>query len=451
MTVIATARSAGVDDLGPAELLARVTDAEQAERIAARDKLELAVQWCVLHPATSDTGVAVWGDAGLPGLTDCDERLGGEGCPSVAAFAPEPFAAALGVSTLTGMQLLADALDLAHRLPQIWSRVRRLEVPAWRARRVAQATHALSRAGAAYVDAQLAGRLASCGSGAIDRVVAQAAATYDPETHADREATGRDAWDVRLHHRTDGGWAGTSELQATGDTLDLTKLYDLVCDRAAHLARLGDTDDLGARKAKALGTIADAQSILDLGPADASGTMPRPSLAKTRLYLHLKGADLLDDLAGTTTVGEAERLGPATVARIKEWLSGSRATIVPVLDLGRDDGVDRHVPPAWMREVVILRDRHCVFPWCSRDARACDLDHITPYVPVDEGGPPGQTRPSALAPLCRRHRRAKTAGRWRYRRERDGTCTWRGPHGSTYVVTAVGTIATAQPRTPAGP
>ena len=30
----------------------------------------------------------------------------------VAAFTPEPFAAALGVSTLTGLQLLADALDL---------------------------------------------------------------------------------------------------------------------------------------------------------------------------------------------------------------------------------------------------------------------------------------------------------------------------------------------------
>jgi hypothetical protein len=74
-----------------------------------------------------------------------------------------------------------------------------------------------------------------------------------------------------------------------------------------------------------------------------------------------------------------------------------------------------------MREVVVLRDGHCVAPWCHRDARSCDLDHIEPYVQPDEGGPPGQTRPSALAPLCRRHHRAQTSGRWRYRRERDGT------------------------------
>ena len=79
MTVIATRTAAGVGDLGPAELLAHATDAERAERAAALDKLELALQWCVLHPATSDTDSAVWGDAGLPGLSDCDERLGGDG------------------------------------------------------------------------------------------------------------------------------------------------------------------------------------------------------------------------------------------------------------------------------------------------------------------------------------------------------------------------------------
>jgi hypothetical protein len=31
------------------------------------ERLHLTHQWCVLHPATADTGVAVWGDAGLPG------------------------------------------------------------------------------------------------------------------------------------------------------------------------------------------------------------------------------------------------------------------------------------------------------------------------------------------------------------------------------------------------
>jgi hypothetical protein len=441
MAIIAALPPIGVEDLDAAAVLACAGAAEAAERRAGLAKLELALQWCVLHPATTESGAAVWGDAGLPGLSDCEESLGGDGCPAVAAYAPEPFATALGVSTFTGMQVLADGLDLAHRLPLTWRRVRALEVAPWRARRLAQATHHLSRSAARYVDAQLAARIDSCGAALIDRTVASAAATYDPQAQAEAEQAGKQSWDVRLLHRTDGAWAGTSHLGATGDTVDLTKFYDLVCDHAAHFARLGDTDDLGVRKAKALGVIADHQSQLDLygSVPDQEATVRRPSLAKTRLYLHLRLTDLLDLPDGPVAAGEVERLGAATTAKIKEWLGATRATIVPVLDLGRDGAVDEHDPPEWMRETVILRDRHCVFPWCGVDARRCDLDHIEPYVALDEGGPPGRTSPSKLAALCRRHHRAKTARRWRYYRNRDGTYTWHGPYGLTYLVTPLGT------------
>jgi hypothetical protein len=102
-----------------------------------------------------------------------------------------------------------------------------------------------------------------------------------------------------------------------------------------------------------------------------------------------------------------------------------------VLDLGRTDAVDAHDPPGWMRELVILRDRHCVFPFCDRDARGCDLDHLEPYVPMDEGGPPAQTSPANLAPLCRRHHRLKTFTRWRYRRLPSGDYEWTDPLGHT--------------------
>ena len=277
----------------------------------------------------------------------------------------------------------------------------------------------------------------------LEQAVAQAAAMFDPEAHAAAERRGLDTWDVTLTHPTDGTWAGTSHLEAIGDTLDLTRFYDLVCDHAAHLAALGDPGDIGARKAKALGVIADAQGLLDLARGGASEPVRRPSLAKTRLYLHLTGADLRDDPPRASAVGRAERLGPATIARIAEWLGRSRVTVVPVLDLRRDDAVDEHDPPPWMRDVVVLRDEHCVFPWCARDARACDLDHLEPYVPMDEGGPPGQTHPQNLAALCRRHHRAKTTGRWRYRRERDGTYSWHGPNGQTFNVTPHATRPTA--------
>ena len=105
-----------------------------------------------------------------------------------------------------------------------------------------------------------------------------------------------------------------------------------------------------------------------------------------------------------------------------------------MLDRGRTDAVDHHDPPAWMRELVILRDRTCVHPYCNKDARDCDLDHIEAFVEMDDGGPPGQTRPDNLAPLCRRHHRAKTHYGWTYVRNRDGTYTWTSPYGHRYTV-----------------
>jgi hypothetical protein len=83
-----------------------------------------------------------------------------------------------------------------------------------------------------------------------------------------------------------------------------------------------------------------------------------------------------------------------------------------------------------MRELVTLRDPHCVFPWCHTDSRSCD---------IDDGGPPGQTNPANLAPLRRRHHRAKTKRRWTYDRSPDGTYTWTSPHDRRYTVTPIGT------------
>ena len=98
--------------------------------------------------------------------------------------------------------------------------------------------------------------------------------------------------------------------------------------------------------------------------------------------------------------------------------------------------VDAHDPPEAMRQAVVLRDATCVFPACGRDSRRADLDHIQPYLPPAFGGPPGQTHPDNLAPLCRTHHRAKTFTRWRYRRLPDGTYEWTSPTGQTYATQA---------------
>ncbi|WP_460821430.1 hypothetical protein, partial [Nocardioides ungokensis] len=250
-----------VADLDAPGLLEVLEQRKLDARAAERGKLRIAAQWCVVHPATADTGIATWGGASL---LDEDESLGGDGTPAVSAFAPEPLAAVLGVATQTGMKLIADALDLQHRLPRIWALVERLEVEPYKARHVAQATHRLSRDAAAYVDEQLAPRLASCSWKAIETAVAHAIARHHPELLEEREKQGRQSWHVTLRHPAPSEYAGTSWLDITGDTLDLTAFHDLVCDHATALKALGDTDELEIRKAKALGVIASHQAQLDL-------------------------------------------------------------------------------------------------------------------------------------------------------------------------------------------
>ena len=294
----------------------------------------------------------------------------------------------------------------------------------WKARKIAQATHHLSRAGAASVDAQLADRIGSCGWRAIETAVAQAIATYDPQLLETREKQGKDAWGVRLFHRgvgTDGGddWAGTSHLEVTGDTLDLTTFHDLVCEQAAQLKALGDTDTLDVRKAKAVGVIANRQAALDLGTlldrsSGVEGATIEPvetvggrSLAKTKLYLHLSLADLLGPDRPSAGPGSGPWRGsgrlPSPGSRTGPAGPGSPSNPSSTWDVPTPSTPTTHPPGCgnWSSSATSTVS--------SRGApgtpEPADLDHITPY---EENGPPGQTRPDALAALCRRHHRAKT-------------------------------------------
>ena len=151
--------------------------------------------------------------------------------------------------------------------------------------------------------------------------------------------------------------------------------------------------------------------------------------------------DLYVHLTADSEAVSIEKLGAGTTTLLTDWLTrhtatDGKVTLRPVLDLtDTETAVDRHDPPEAMREHVILRDSHCVFPGCRRDSRTCDLDHITAYLPIDEGGPPGQTTPSNLAPLCRTHHRMKTHTAWDYKHRDDGTYTWTAPTGHQYDVT----------------
>ncbi len=360
-----------VDDLGgldAAGVLDALSETEHQERRASARKLALAYQWAVLHPASVESNIL-----------ESPEVLGGDGTPMVAAFTAEPLAVRLRITPGAAAALIGDALDLVHRHPRLWDKVQTLRVPAWQARRVAQQTRRLPLPSVRWVDQQLAARSDdACGPVIVDRLVAHITATAEPETHQQREQAAQASWDVTHPPPAPTWFAGTRHLDITGDTLVRHEVSDLV-DQVAHQLLL-DGDHTPPR-----------------GPQDHRPAPDHPRRSGCR------------------------RPGA-------RWVGHHQVTFVPVLNTARGDAVDVHDPPRWMREQVILRDQHCVFPGCTRDARTCDLDHTTPYQPDD---PPhsvaGQTHPDNLACLCRRHHRAKTHGPWRYTRTPDGRYVWTGP------------------------
>ena len=140
--------------------------------------------------------------------------------------------------------------------------------------------------------------------------------------------------------------------------------------------------------------------------------------------------------------GTIEKLGAATLTKIRDWVGHHQVVIQPVLNMQRGDAVDVHDPPVWMREHVMLRDGHCIFPGCPSTPEPATSTTPSPTTRTDH---PAKPRPDNLACLCRRHHRAKTSGLWRYARTPDGSYVWHGPHGATYVVTSEGTGALRPP------
>ena len=412
---------------GTRSVLDRARAARHAELAAAAELLVAAAEWADLHPVPRGEQAAGWGEVDLHG--EGLVPLAGEGTPQVAEFAPAELAAHLGISHDAGRQLIGDALELRHRLPQLFDLVLAGTVPAWRARQAAALTTRLTREMATWVDKMLACDPQHLTSTRVRGIIEETILHYDPDRAVADEQAALAARHVTLDHDTG---PATTQVHMLLDTLDALHLDHTLADLATGLRRLGDTDPLEVRRAKAVGVLADPQQALDL--LTTGELTERTGGGRVELFLHLDATDLTDP---SRSGGEVERLGAATRDLLAGWLGRpdlAGITVRPVLDLHAPDAVDRHDPQTWMRHTALLADTTCVFPGCSRDSRRCDLDHIDAYVPLQDGGPPGQTRVSNLAPLCRTHHRLKTHGGWSYQRLADNHYLWTTPTGDLLAV-----------------
>jgi hypothetical protein len=443
--------------LDEAAVLSAARRARSAENAAAAEVLTQVVAWAKLHEVTDLDDAATWmagrgQDTGIP--------LGGEGCPLVSEFAVAELATALGLSSGSGRNLVAQGLELFHRLPRLWARVQDGSLAAWRARRIAEETLCLSVEAAEYVDRMLAPYAHRTGPAQTQRMVEGAIARFMPDFARER----RDRAADQRHFDIDTdqvSFAGTASVHGELDLADALDLEDAIRAGAEDLKTLGSTDSLDVRRAAALGVLARGQQPLDLTGQDGPGPDgPDPEasrLAGARtsttgttkgrevvLFAHLSAEALRthDSDAVVTLENAGGQL--LTAAQVAAWCGVStgstnervKITVKPVIDLAATISSTGYEPSDRLAEQVQLRDRTCAFPWCQRPARRCDLDHIDPYQP---DGPPGQTASDNLACLCRLHHRMKTHGGWAYTMVELGTFLWRSPYGHSYLTDAHGT------------
>ncbi|WP_191480158.1 HNH endonuclease signature motif containing protein [Nocardioides ochotonae] len=380
--------------------------------------LEAALVWAAMHPEetvadTTPTPGLVFGELAVP--------LAGEGTPLVAEFAPMEFGAALGMSTDAARGLVGDALELAHRLPRIFKRVRAGEVPAWKGRRIAQLTTTLPLDGAEFVDRQLAATVDKIGWAAIGRLVDRARVMFDPEG---AEKDRREAADGRRFdiHAREATHDGTVHVEGVLDLADALDLDTAIRHGAEELAALGSPESLDVRRSMAAGELARRQLTFDLR-AEAGGDAA--SVIKPRqvvIHVHLSAAAISRDEAGIAHVEETRSI--VSTEQVRGWCRGDAQVVIkPVIDLEAHHHTDAYAIPDKLTEQTRLAQPVCAFPWCERPARRCDTDHVTAH------GTGGPTCSCNLAPLCRRHHRAKTHTGWTYDKTDAATYLWRSPHG----------------------
>jgi hypothetical protein len=468
-------------DLSAAQVLSAIRDRKTVEDRAAADQLVLAAAWADLHPPESIHDAA---SLTVPGC-EHEEPIAGEGAPLVAEFCVAELGTTLGITTTAAKKLIGHALELRHRLPRLWDQVHAGAVPAWRARAVADTTihssPALTREAAGFVDAQVAAVAGRLGQAQLDRLVAETIKRYDLAT-ADPSQDPEDGWQhVDPRHVTvnkdNVHYAGTLHLEADLDLADALDLDRAVAHHAAVQKALGSELSLDARRAKALGDLARTQTALDLACQDGAGkdggagaststhadadadadAADQPNLPHARevmIHAHFDAS-----MSGEQTVfGPTGRMenGQRLVLldQVRAWCADTRTkiTIKPVIDLNTQLTAHGYDIPDRIREQVQLRDRTCVFPRCTRPARACDIDHVIAYDhdAEAEGRPqPGPTSTGNLACLCRFHHRLKTHSPWTYRMVKPGVFEWTSPHGHRYRRDHTGTTD-LDPLGPAG-
>ncbi|MDH2415499.1 hypothetical protein [Nocardioides sp. CER19] len=429
-------------DYVPADVLARAEWALKDRRQAMLEEYDLALAWADLHgepPAVEVEG----GDRLV--------RLGGLGTPLVRDLCLEELAVARSEHVHATRSLLADLLDLRHRLPRLWVAVQGLRVEPWVARKIASLSRRLDRDAVALVDVAVAeavglshGRLLELAEAKIIEADTAARAT---ELADARLLKG--AWVTGTRHDAPAGlrdvFARIEAADAVWLDATLQRVADLLATdpdrRATHHPELGPTPTRDELRAAAFGWLARPHDLADLlGLLDTQADDQQQNRQSRQghrrravLFVHLHQSAL----HGASGVARSTTLGPLLLDQVRHLLRHAHVDLTPVIDLNTGASVNGYEHPEAVKQRTLLRTLVPAFPHATgTEASRVDHDHAVPYDPL---GPPGQTGDHNDAPLTRHNHRAKTHLGYQVRQLAPGTYLWTTPRGLHRLVNHTGT------------
>lgn len=468
----------GFGDLDAAATLACAESEVPTRRRQGRDRLLLLQHWADLH---AEDPQAAPGVVSVSKGGDRLVQLGGDGTPQASELCWAELAIALQAGVIAVRNQAGQALDLRHRLPQVWTAVQELRIEPWVAQKIATLTRALDRDQVRLVDTAVAAAVEE----SPGRLLAIAEAkTIEADLDGYRTRLAEDArrtgvWVSRPRPGElveDQAEPGTRRMSAKLPAVDVVEaeanledVADALALHSNHHRPDDDPDGGGAGDAPTRDQLrAQAFALLVTDPhaaaalldgldtppsAEEPAAVPRKKKPRpATLYLHLTDTVLRGDADG---LARAEALGPMLLDQVADLVQHRQITLQPVIDLNTVHNVNSYEHPTPVKTRTRLRTVYDVFPHStSRATTRLDHDHPTPY---DPGGPPGQTGDHNDAPLTRYHHRAKThAGHHGYQVDQLGlgAYRWITPHGLARLVTPRGTrtiqLIRARDGTPAG-
>ncbi|MEJ7629839.1 MAG: DUF222 domain-containing protein [Nocardioidaceae bacterium] len=209
-----------VDRLDADSTLAEAAATVQAERHAQVRQLMLAVHWADLHGVLDSPGTTPGGERLV--------RLGGDGTPKVAEFAAAELGAVFALSDTAASRLVADGLDLRHRLPLLWTAVQTGAVPVWAARKTVERARALSKDAAASVDRRISHLGATLPWRRLSTIVDAAILAADPpKAMSDAELAAAETG-VWVNDTVEHGYGSMFVKAAAGDLKAFDQALDVI-------------------------------------------------------------------------------------------------------------------------------------------------------------------------------------------------------------------------------